>query len=215
VVDPGLAHLLGRARIVEERVRGLVAHRRGGDPAPDDPFRGLYLSEEAVDALLTPDGPAPAPDPALRERVEAAADRAEAAGEPVRLRCLARDAGLTDLDIELLVVALVPDLDSRFERLYGYLNDDVTRRRASVGLALELAGVAAASSSARARLLPGAPLLDAALVRVDDSDRPLLTRALRVPDRSRVTCSATTRPTPASRRCWPPPRRSTPRWRGS
>ena len=41
------------------------------------------------------------------------------------------------------MIALLPDLDSRFERLYGYLNDDVTRRRASVGLALQLAGAVA------------------------------------------------------------------------
>ena len=90
---------------------------------------------------------------------------------------------MTDLDVELLVIALVPDLDSRFERLYGYLNDDVTRRRATIGLALTLADASSASSAARARLLPGAPLIDLALVEVEDTDRPFLTRALRVPDR--------------------------------
>ena len=37
--------------------------------------------------------------------------------------------------------------------------------------------------AARARLLPGAPLIDRALVQVEDADRPFLTRALRVPDR--------------------------------
>ena len=78
---------------------------------------------------------------------------------------------------------MVPDLDSRFERLYGYLNDDVTRRRATVGLALTLADQPSASAAARARLLPGAPLIDRALLQVEDADRPFLTRALRVPDR--------------------------------
>jgi hypothetical protein len=52
-----------------------------------------------------------------------------------------------------------------------------------VGLALALADMSSASASARARLLPGAPLIDRALVLVDDVDRPFLTRALRVPDR--------------------------------
>ena len=110
-------------------------------------------------------------------------DAAIADGASIRLRRLAADAGLTDLDVELLVISLVPDLDSRFERLYGYLNDDVTRRRATIGLALTLADVSSASSAARARLLPGAPLIDRELVQVDDADRPFLTRALRVPDR--------------------------------
>ena len=46
MIDPGLAHLLGRAGLVEERIRALVEHRRRDDPAPDDPFRGLYLTDE-------------------------------------------------------------------------------------------------------------------------------------------------------------------------
>ena len=183
MTDHSLAYLLRRVGLVEDRIRALVLYRRADDPAPDDPFRGLYLTEEVVDQLLAPAGPAPRPDRAAREAAETAADAAEAEGATLRLRRLAADAGLTDLDVELLVISLVPDLDSRFERLYGYLNDDVTRRRATVGLALTLADVSSASSSARARLLPGAPLIDRELVQVDDGDRPFLTRALRVPDR--------------------------------
>ena len=29
-----------------------MAERRADDPAPDDPFRGLYLTDDAVDRLL-------------------------------------------------------------------------------------------------------------------------------------------------------------------
>ena len=79
------------------------------------------------------------------------------------------------------MIALVPDLDSRFERLYGYLNDDVTRRRASIGLALELAGASPTSAAARRALSPSGPLVDLGLVLVEDPDRPFLTRSLRVP----------------------------------
>ncbi len=181
--DAGLRYLLGRVALVEDRIRALVLHRRADDPAPDDPFRGLYLTEEVVDQLLAASKPAPAADVAARERVERRADGAEGDGAVIGLRRLAADAGLTDLDVEILVIALVPDLDSRFERLYGYLNDDVTRRRATVGLALSLADAPSASAAARTRLLPGAPLIDRALVQVEDADRPFLTRALRVPDR--------------------------------
>jgi len=45
-----LGYLLGRLQMVERRVRELVGRRRAVDPAPDDPFRGLYLSDEAADA---------------------------------------------------------------------------------------------------------------------------------------------------------------------
>ena len=81
-------------------------------------------------------------------------------------------------------MALAPDLDARFERLYGYLHDDVTRRRASIGLALELAGALPASpalaapADARARRSS-----TGGLVVVEEPERPFLTRSLRVPDR--------------------------------
>ncbi|MEP6561209.1 MAG: ATP-binding protein, partial [Nakamurella sp.] len=181
--SPSLRHLLRRVGLVEDRIRALVLHRRSDDPAPDDPFRGLYVTDEVVDQLLSVRSVDPAPDRAELVAAEAEADDAIAGGASLRLRELSTAAGLTELDVDLLVIALVPDLDSRFERLYGYLNDDVTRRRATVGLALGLADASSASSSARARLLPGAPLIDLALVQVEDTDRPFLTRALRVPDR--------------------------------
>jgi ATPase family protein associated with various cellular activities (AAA)/winged helix domain-containing protein len=176
-------YLLGRAAIVADRIRALIAHRRGHDPAPDDPFRGLYLSDEVVDQLLLEPAPAPRTQEPSRTPLEADADRAEAAGVPVRPRRLARAAGLTDDDLELLIICLLPDLDSKFEKLYGYLNDDVTRRRATIGLALTLAGLSPTAADARARLSPGAPLVDNALILVEETDRPFLTRGLRVPDR--------------------------------
>ncbi len=184
MTTPDLAYLLGRAQLVETRVRELVAQRRAGDPAPDDPFRGLYVSEETVEQLLATEQPAVGPlDSEARTVLDAQADEAEASGAELRLRRLARTAGLTGFDVELLMIALLPDLDSRFERLYGYLNDDVTRRRASVGLALQLAGESAMTSAARSRLETSRPLLRRGLVIVEDADRPFLTRGLRVPDR--------------------------------
>jgi hypothetical protein len=179
-----LGYLLGRAALVEQRVRELVAERRVADPAPDDPFRGLYLTDEAVDLLLasaSADGVAV--DHERLAILDAEVEAAERSGTDIRLRRLAHGAGLTPLDVELLMIALLPDLDSRFERLYGYLNDDVTRRRASVGLALQLAGVSGLSAAARSRLEPSRPLVKQDLVVVEDAERPMLTRGLRVPDR--------------------------------
>ena len=72
---------------------------------------------------------------------------------------------LEPLDVELLLIALAPDLDARFERLYGYLHDDVTRRRASIGLALDARRHSCRGrAGARARLTRGAPLVDGGLV---------------------------------------------------
>jgi hypothetical protein len=183
VTDPGLRNLLQRIDLVEERVRALVAERRRDDPNPDDPFRGLYVSDEIVDRLLRPHAGRPLDDQSRRDEIDADARRAESDGAEVRLLRLARSAGLVDVDTDLLVIALVPDLDARYEKLYGYLNDDVTRRRATVGLALQLLDLPPAAAAVRARLSPTAALVRLGLLEVDDAERPFLTRSLRVPDR--------------------------------
>ncbi len=180
------AYLLARLGLVEQRVRRAVAARRQTDPDPDDTFRGLYVSDETARRLL--DGPAPAPFPDDVDAdqlagIEALADRAGQDGAEPRLRRLARDFGLAPLDVELLLVALLPDLDARFERLYGYLNDDVTRRRPTTGLALALCGLSPATAGPRGRFAPSAPLLAGGLMRVEEEERPWLSRTLRVPDR--------------------------------
>jgi hypothetical protein len=189
--DPSLAHLLARLEIVEARVRAAVDRRRADDPDPSDRFRGLYISDAQVDGLLAGETGPWLPEPvaaASAERtaeLEASADAAEQAGADLRLRRLARSFGLDDYDLELLLIALAPDLDPRFERLYGYLHDDVSRRRASAGLALELCGTGSSpgASPGRVRLGPLGPLVAGGLLVVEDPDRPFLTRSLRVPDR--------------------------------
>ncbi|CAM5663947.1 ATP-binding protein [Streptomyces avidinii] len=164
-------YLWTRLRLVEERVRRAVELRRAVDPDPDDPYRGQYLTPEAVARILdAPHGPAlPAPAPA-----------APPAGSP--LDVLATRFALEPLDLDLLLVAVAPDLDARFERLYGYLNDDLTRRRPTVGLALELCG-RTGSGAARFRLSPTAPLVAGGLLEVTEPERPPLSRVLAIPDR--------------------------------
>lgn len=177
-VDP----LWTRLRVVEERVRHAVAIRRAADPDPDDPYRGQYLTPEAAARILDEPGglDVPAPEPWQ-----------PSAGSV--LDGLAARFGLSPLDMDLLLVAVAPDLDARFERLYGYLNDDLTRRRPTVGLALELCGLAGAASG-RFRLAPGAPLVAGGLVEVTEPERPPLSRVLVVPDRVTAHLLGNTRP---------------------
>ncbi len=181
---PDLDHLRGWLAVTEARVRHAIAARWADDPTPDDPVRGLYISEADVERLLA--GPAPLAVADVAERVaqlEADAQQAVEDGVPFRLTTLAATFGLARLDLEILLITLLPDLDSRFERLFGYLQDDVTRRRASIGLVLELLGRGPLDGQARARLTPEAPLVNAMLIEVGDGGRPLLTRSLRVDDR--------------------------------
>ncbi|MGQ0519557.1 MAG: ATP-binding protein [Actinomycetota bacterium] len=178
--DPSLAQLLARLAAVEARVREEVGRRRARDAAPDDRFRGLYISEAQVDELLSGPRPRPAGRTAAATPPPGSRDRAGAG--PTRLERLAGAFALDDVDLDLVVVALAPDLDPRFERLYGYLHDDVTRRRASTGLALELCGLGLASAERR-RLGEAGALCRGGVLVVGEPERPFPTRSLRVPDR--------------------------------
>jgi Winged helix domain, variant/ATPase family associated with various cellular activities (AAA) len=200
IADPSLVHLFGRLIVVEARVRAAVERRRATDPDPGDRFRGLYITEAQVDALFDQPpridpGPSSEADAAIA-RVEARADAAEATGSDLRLRRLERSFALDAMDTAILLVALAPDLDPRFERLYAYLHDDVSRRRASAGLALELSGGEDGLRLERHRLAPASRLVARGLVVIDDPDRPFLTRALRVPDRVTAHLLGDDRPEP-------------------
>ncbi|MFB8084543.1 ATP-binding protein [Streptomyces sp. NPDC055992] len=170
--DTALADLWERLGHIERRVRIATALRRETDPEPDDPFRGQYLTPAAAERVLdSRDAFRPVPDLGP-----------DAPPERGRLAELADRFGLVAPDLDLLLVAMAPDIDARFERLYGYLNDDLTRRRATIGLALELCGLPAAGPG-RFRFSPSAPLVASGLVEILDAERPLLSRILRVPDR--------------------------------
>ncbi|MFJ9692369.1 AAA family ATPase [Kitasatospora sp. NPDC101183] len=171
--DTGPGGLWARLGEVERRVREAVRDRRADDPDPDDPYRGQYLAPEAVERIL-------ASDAALRTGAAVPMSAEPPAGS--RLARLAEEFGLLPVDLDLLTVALAPDLDTRFEPLYGYLNDDLTRRRPTVALALALCGLPSAGAG-RFRLSPGAPLVAGGLLEVTEPERPLLSRVLRVPDR--------------------------------
>ncbi|MEV5277379.1 ATP-binding protein [Streptomyces sp. NPDC051994] len=164
--------LLHRLERLRTSVAALVAARSADDPTAGDPLRGLYISPETATRIVNAPAPQlPAPDgPFTPEPGD-------------RLTAVAAGFGLTVLDELILLAALAPDVDRRFEQLYGYLNDDVGRRRASVALALELAGTGSYDPVARGRLHPAAPLVDGGLIVVEDEDRPLPGRALRVPER--------------------------------
>lgn len=186
VDDRGLRYLLGRLALVEERVHAEVQRRRRSGAKDDPDARGLLLSDEQVARLLRAGPTRPtAPSAQVREALadlRVRADEAVADGADVRLARLADAFALDGLDEEILLIALAPALDVRFETLYAYLNEDVTRRSATVGLALSLCGVSPFDADARARFAPDAPL-GLSLVELTGEHRALIHRGLDVPER--------------------------------
>jgi ATP-dependent 26S proteasome regulatory subunit len=126
--------------------------RAGQDPY--DGFRGLHLAEgEIVQLLARPFGTSWGQTAALpadeanafaraeasaREQVRALSAATRQRGQEPRLEALATAFGLDRFDLDTLLICLAPALDLRYERLYAFLQDDVTRKRPTVNLVLDL-----------------------------------------------------------------------------
>jgi len=137
----------------------------------EDHYHGLAVSpREAEELIERPLATGSAFAPALTDEEEDLfADvlaREDAAGQEAADKeqsswaHLLETFSLDDFEADALLLCLLPDLDLRYQRLYGFLQDDVTKRYPSVDLLLTLKG---AEGPERLRLLayfsPEAPLI--------------------------------------------------------
>jgi hypothetical protein len=151
--EQGLRGLLPRLNAAIERE---VMRLRARYQLSLDEFRGLYVTDEQIDALLRSAGFCPssqllppiAPPPAWA------------------LLCAA--FGLDTIEQDLLALALAPEIDTRFPTFFAYLNDDAARRIPTVDLAMRLFGDSwEARGACRARLAANAPLVRRGLLRLE------------------------------------------------
>ena len=172
-------------------VRSSVEVVAATEPDPVDPFRGLYLSDQAAVRLASGDD-----DDELDARLDTAAAL----------------LGLSHLEGCVLALCAAPELHPRYGRLYGYLHDDLTRRLPSprlIARLLEGAGFPAPdvlrASTAAVACAPAARCAS-----------PTSTAPCRSPSAARrrpsgwlASCSASTSPTHlptcGSRSCAPTP----------
>ncbi len=119
-----------------------------------DSFRGQYISDVEANGLLQrplatswgqtitlkPEEEKIYLDALLKAKEKAQAVIAEAdnQGHTLRLTQLATAFGLDQFEIDALLICLAPAFDLRYERLYGYLQDDVTRKYPNINLILNL-----------------------------------------------------------------------------
>jgi SpoVK/Ycf46/Vps4 family AAA+-type ATPase len=155
----------------------------------DDEYRGLYIPDAEVDILGAEQSPIPSELAELRMHLaaERAAIEAAARGQASPLLRVTELFGLSRLESDVLLLALAPEIDLRYERLFAYIQDDVTKKRPTVDLALRLLCTEPAERLwARGVFAPDAPLLRQQLIQlVEEGQRhpPLLARYLKLDDR--------------------------------
>jgi len=201
--ENSLEHLMAELERVDLRIRLRVwRNRQRNAQADDDEFRGLYISEEEIDALMgepalvqdgddiqiAADDPSSASLRRLENQIALKKSQSLADGIPLRLCELADDFGLNPFEVDTLLICLLPEIDTKYERLYAYLHDDVTRKRSTVNLVLEcLLDQLDDRMAGRSAFEPQAPLIAEQLVRLDDDvssrSSSLLAKNLRIESR--------------------------------
>jgi len=171
-----LQHLQAELARIDALIRHQVRRWQRAGQDPSDAFRGLYVSDAQADGLLArPFGShwgqaailTAQEIQAFHEAETQATRQAQALVETVhqqggllRLEHLAHAFDLNRFDMNTLLICLAPTLDLRYERLYGYLQDDVTRKRPTINLVLDLLGPSGPERLPMlARLADDAPLI--------------------------------------------------------
>ncbi|MBP7688922.1 MAG: AAA family ATPase, partial [Thermoflexales bacterium] len=147
-------HLQAHLARLDVRLHRAVRHWQLAGQDSTDAFRGLKVTDAEASALLDRPlaanwgtiGQLPPDEAAVLNAAEQHAERdlqqitatAKQIGATLRLNQLATAFNLDRFDIDVLLICLAPALDLRYEKLYGYLQDDVTRQHPSLNLMLDL-----------------------------------------------------------------------------
>lgn len=172
---------------------------------PLERFKGLVITEEEINCLLgedmnllsdknlsNHDNPKNQPLMNALYLLESQIQLRRAAsikeGIYLSLPHLSQLFHLTPFEEQCLLICLAPELDRKYEKLYAYLQDDVTRKKPSVDMVLNLlCQTMQEKLTARLAFDPQATLLKYRLIQIidnaPDGPIPLLSRFLKLDDR--------------------------------
>ena len=114
-----------------------------------DGFQGLYVSEEEINSILedihTVNEDEDQHIQTLIERIAELEQELETKkveslrrGITLNLPQLANIFGLTPFELDVILICMAPELDTKYERLYAYLHNDATKKQPSIDLILKL-----------------------------------------------------------------------------
>ncbi|HEX7313610.1 MAG TPA: AAA family ATPase [Pyrinomonadaceae bacterium] len=176
-----LSALRGLDRMLAAALSSVREATANVDEGAAEQLRGLYLTHEGVERLLAREPG----EPAFASATNDGEELHDPTESSARLRRVADVYDLSVFDLNVLLVALAPELDRRYEQLYAYLQDDITRKRPTVDMALSLlCDGAGAKLSRRAHFAPDSSLVRHGLLHlIPDAEQqptPLLAQGLKL-----------------------------------
>ncbi|MFQ5630411.1 MAG: hypothetical protein ACE5I1_16695, partial [bacterium] len=118
-------------------------------------FRGLFIADDEIDALMAAgifekNGKVSEDDRSKnikklrtqalsqRKQIDNRVEQSLANNKNLPLKQLQKIFNLTDFEVHTLLICIAPLLDARYKKLYAYLQNDITRKIASLDLILDL-----------------------------------------------------------------------------
>lgn len=147
-----LHHIIAELEWIDLIIQAHVSQVRHANKDNDE-FRGLYISDKEIDLLLTkPIGSprwinfqTPLSFPEFRSKLDGIKKEIEAKkleskrhGLLLRLDKLSKLFQLDNFETNVLLICFAPEVDVGYERIYAYLQDDITKKWPSVDLTLNI-----------------------------------------------------------------------------
>jgi SpoVK/Ycf46/Vps4 family AAA+-type ATPase len=148
-------HIMAEIKRIELMLQSkMISLNHDNGNIKKDKFEGLYITEEEVEAIIgttryqTKDNPSQIQElnqvhisdslKQLEGEIYSKKKESLLHGITLRLDKLEQLFQLTPFDIDILLVCLLPEIDLKYQRLYAYLQNDITQKNPTVNLTLEL-----------------------------------------------------------------------------
>jgi AAA+ superfamily predicted ATPase len=190
----GQEHLLAELDLLRLVLERQVLRLRAANLLVESDFRGLFIADAYVDAVLRDD-----PEQTIATRLDARIQQERSAiaarmyataeaGIDLPLVQVKNRAGLDSFEDRVLVACVAPEIDLAFEALYSYVQNDVNRKRPTVDLMLRMfTGSMIERVNWRRAFSSDGNLLNKGLVRAVETHTPdgqsFMARAFRTDDR--------------------------------
>jgi SpoVK/Ycf46/Vps4 family AAA+-type ATPase len=197
IYENNLEHLLDELHRIDLMVR-LSLEKKKADLQKNDYFQGLYISEEEINTILQTlpnELKADAGADLEFEKIETFVKKINSKkiesikqGKELRLHILSELFHMQPFEVDALLICLAPELDLRYEKLYSYLQNDVTKKRPGVDMVINLLCHSIEERfRARGYFSPGVPLIKNHLLyltgEVPNGQHALLSKSINVDER--------------------------------
>jgi len=197
-----LEHLLDELSRIDQLIRTHLETVRPDNSEPIE-FMGLYISEAEIQNLqkswdfhgrgfrgifnALPDEKRKQLE-AVRKDINYKMSESLKNGTQLRLHTLVELFGLDPFEIDVLLLCLAPEFDLKYERIYAYLQNDVTRKRPSVDLVMNmLCPTIEAKLISRTYFSPASTLLKNNLIHLtgdgQNNQLPLISSFIKIDER--------------------------------